>query len=68
MTTLTFDRWTGDHPRLYCIWQDELRLFPDTEAAQRWARRQGLRAVFPDTREPEGIAYQFLGLTGLEEA
>lgn len=45
---LHFDRWEGNYPRLQCVWNDELRFFPDEQSACRWARRQGLRAVFPE--------------------
>lgn len=51
MTEIHFERWEGNHPRLYCIWQDELKLFPSQEAATRWAHRQGLRAVFPESND-----------------
>lgn len=44
--TLTFTRWEGNHPRLQCVWNDELRFFPDEDHARAWASRQGLRAVF----------------------
>lgn len=49
--TIHFEHWEGNHPRLYCIWQDELKLFPSQEAATRWAHRQGLRAVFPESND-----------------
>ncbi|KWF90376.1 hypothetical protein [Burkholderia cepacia] len=55
-----------------CIWQDELKLFPDAESACRWAGRRGLKAVFvkdepePET-EPGRVEYRFLGVTGCED-
>ncbi|MCG5072260.1 hypothetical protein [Paraburkholderia tagetis] len=68
--TITFERWEGNHPRLQCVWNDELRFFPNEEAARAWAHRQGFRAVFPETAVAElrGVAYQFLGITGEEQA
>lgn len=75
MTAQTLDvhRLVDGLPHLYCIWQDELKLFPDAESACRWADRRGLKAVFvkdepePET-EPGRIEYRFLGVTGEEEA
>ena len=61
MTAIHFEAWTGHHPRLQCVWQDQLLFFPSEEAATAWARRQGLWAVF-DTPEPRGIEYQFLDI------
>ena len=51
MTQIHFTHWEGNHPRLYCIWCDELKFFPDESAARAWASRQGLRAVFPESSD-----------------
>ena len=73
MTTLIhFAASRGDLFAYSCIWQDELKLFPDAESARRWADRRGLKAVFvKDEPGPEAeagrIEYRFLGVTGCED-
>lgn len=76
MTTQTLDvhRLADGLPYLYCIWQDELRLFPDEFSAFQWANRRGLKAVFVKNEpEPEAVPadgrvdYRFLGITGEEQ-
>jgi hypothetical protein len=49
MTPLPFTLVNG---LLTCIWDDRYEFFPDRESAERWALRQGFRAVFeePDQR------------------
>ena len=70
--TITFERWEGNYPRLQCVWNDELRFFPSEDAARAWAKRQGFQAVFSgapvEVGEPEWVSYQFLGITGMEDA
>ena len=80
ITTLHFDQVYGG--ALCCIWQDEMRFFPDCASAERWAARQGFKATFGDSDalvdsaicgaerggvDAEGVRYEFLGLTGLED-
>lgn len=75
MTTQTLDvhRLADGLPYLYCIWQEELKLFPDEVSASKWADRRGLKAVFVKNEpEPEAVPadgrvdYRFLGITGEE--
>lgn len=65
MTQIHFTHWEGNHPRLQCVWNDELRFFPDEDHARAWASRQGLRAVFQEeVLHPPLYMY---GVTGLED-
>ena len=63
MNLLHFDQVYGG--ALCCIWQDEMRFFPDKASAERWAARQGFKAVFAES-EPIEPMYMY-GVTGEEQ-
>jgi hypothetical protein len=45
--TIEFRRWNGRRKYVFCFWEDgELKIFKDAGVAERWAERQGFKAVF----------------------
>lgn len=66
--TIEFRRWNGRRKYVFCFWEDgELKIFKDAGVAERWAERQGFKAVFVE-EEPAHWCRRFRHADGFQDS